>query len=1448
MKKTLFLALLSLASFAQAQDGTEWDKINITSVNRELAHTTAIPEGYQLSLDGEWRFKWVAKPSSAQKSWCATTFSDAAWDKIDVPSSWQVWGINHGKSWDKPLYVNVGYPFSYDSNTYSIMADRPGWFTYNGNMPNPVGTYRRHIEIPADWDGREVYARFNACGAGYYLWVNGQRVGYSEDSYTPAEFRITDYVQPGDNVIALQVYRFTGGSFLECQDYWRLTGIQRHCMLWSAPKTQIRDYFFTTDLDASYVDATAKLEATISGAAISDATLTMQISEKGSVVAEKIQTSVKNGKVTMSVPVTAPRLWSAEAPNLYDLTVTLTGADGKVIDERKSKVGFREVSIRKDGALLINGRRMIFYGVDRHDISPTNGRALTDDEIEQDIITMKRLNINAVRTSHYPNDPVFYDLCDKYGLYVLAEANVECHANTGLSSVEQFRKAMSERSANQVRWLRNHACIFMWSLGNESGGGNNFQTARDSIKALDPTRLIHYEGNSNYGDVSSTMYASTGTIEFTGSSRLGQSYPKPHIQCENSHSMGNSMGNQREYFELYEKYPCLTGEFIWDFKDQGILTTKNGTKYWAYGGDFGDNPNSGNFCINGVVRPDLSWTAKTYNVKKVYQPLEFKAVKASEGKFLMKSKLDFVSSDYMDVLYTIYKENEAVSNGTINDIVEADDSITIQIDMPKEMDNSAEYFVQFSARLKNATLWADAGYELCAEKLTLNTPEKPMYQVPTTGELTVSQTTSAITIKGENFSAQFSKTYGTLNNYQVAGVTVINQPLKLNLFRLPTDNDGNHNEGWDNMGLAKLSVKVNSMTYEQSEDGKTVDVNITDTYSGSSSGDKFVVTHRFKVCTDGVILASSTIQPSSKGAVLPKIGLRTELPSGMEQLTWFGRGPWDSYVDRKEASLPGVYQSTVSNQFEQYIMPQEHGTKQEVRWIALTNSDGVGLMVAAPDRMAASAVHFRPEDNYTNRNSRVTHTYDFKSCKPTILSLDARTRGLGNASCGPDVLSQYELRAEDVEMRYLLMPVTNSNVDNLCQMARVDIPICKNVGCERNANTGKVSLTCDTPGATVHYSTDGGETYHVYTSPFAFTEGGTILCYATKDGLYESAVQTYEYDMFINRSAWKVVSYDSQHGGNEASKAIDGSTDTFWHTEWSGGTPNHPHEIVIDMAKTYMVTEVIYNTRCDGNMNGAIKDYEIYLSNDVNKWGSPVARGQFANTTAAQVATLAQPSEGRYLRLVSKSEINGNAYASASEISISASGIVDNPTKCSSTEIKKTTTYYLQDVQSGLYLHYVSGSALYELAEGNFDDASFRFVFTPVTGHKSYYTVKTSSRYMSKSSANGWDITATTSTSGDKDTWIQVEQQDANDIYLRGAWQTSEYFNFDGHREGDHPYSNKASGNLFRFLTKAQATSVGVLAAPQQTTVYTLSGIKVNTPIEQLPHGLYIINGKKVSK
>ncbi|MDR2563037.1 MAG: discoidin domain-containing protein [Prevotellaceae bacterium] len=1273
-RTTISIFILALCWNISAQN--EWDDVNITQLNREAAHTLAIPFGneadalsgksleespYFMSLNGIWKFNWAPNPAAKPVGFETTSFDDGAWDNIDVPSVWQIYGVRNGKNWDKPLYVNTRYPFTYTKN-YSVMADRPSDWTYNNAMKNPVGSYRRTFTLPAGWKGREIYIRFNGAGHGFYLWINGQEVGYSEDSYLPAEFKITDYLQAGENTLAVQVYRFTSGSFLECQDYWRLTGISRDVFLWSAPATQIRDYFFKTDLDANYRNAQVTIDVQLTGTPLSNGKLRAILSKNGSPFAEQTLEKPIIGTNTMTFAVENPEKWSAELPNLYDLTLQLTDK-ANTLDLRGGKVGFREVGIGSKGELLINGKRMIFHGVNRHDHSEIGGRTLTREEMERDVKTMKRLNINAVRTSHYPNNPYFYDLCDKYGIYVLAEANVECHGNTGLSSVEIFRKPMVERSQNHVLWMRNHVSIFMWSYGNESGNGNNFQYVENAIKALDRTRLTHYEGNSQWADVSSTMYASVSSIENIGKTRLTEARPRPHIQCENSHAMGNAMGNVREYFDLYEKYPSLTGEFIWDWKDQSLKmpvpNNSKGEMYWAYGGDFGENPHDGNFCTNGLVFADHGLSSKSYNTKKMYQPVDFR--KKSENQYLVKSKLAFASTADYDFYYSVLEDGKKINTVKLNDILLAGgDSTEINIvALPENTRPDAEYFIRFNVYQKNASDWSEEGYEVASEQFALQTAVKSPYPVPTEGELTIQETSDKYTVTGANFSVEFSKVQGTLSAYVLNGKPLISNPLKLNVFRLPTDNDKAQTATWDAIGIRQLSVLAGN--WEVINAGSRITLNVTNTYTAVSPT-AFKAKLSFAVMSDGAVFINSLIEPQNKNVILPRIGFRLEMPADFENLTWFGRGPRDSYPDRKEAAFEGLYHSTVLQEWERYVLPQETGNKENVRWMALTDPVGDGILYVSANEMAASAAHFRPEDLYANQNSRAKHPYQANLCTNTVVNLDAQMRGLGNASCGPDVLEKYELKAMTTPFSFIILPLSEApNDEQLSEKARVAIPICTPVLIERDTE-GKIQFTTSTLNSLIKYAIDDG-VFQTYAEPFDFKQSGTIRAYASADGLIDGMICEAKFNLYIDKSEWKVVSYSSQASNDEAAaNAIDGKANTIWHTIWGNNAPVYPHEIIIDMGKTYRIESFIYQGRSDGN-NGRIKDYEVSFSNDPKVWGSAALRGRFANTSAAQIIAVPSKPEARYFKLIARSEVEKRAWASAAELGVEASAVVPDRKK-----------------------------------------------------------------------------------------------------------------------------------------------------------------------------------------
>ncbi|MFV0468942.1 MAG: glycoside hydrolase family 2 TIM barrel-domain containing protein [Dysgonomonas sp.] len=1443
--KSLFLItvfsslLLSAQTDFQNWDGA-WDNVSVTQINKEEPNTIAIPfaseddieqksieeSTYYHSLNGVWKFYWAKDPSAIPANFYEKSYDVSAWDNIDVPSVWQIYGLRNGKNWDVPVYTNVSYPFTYNSTTYSVMADRPSDWTYNNNMKNPVGSYKREFTIPSDWNGRDIYVRFNGAGEGYYVWVNGQKVGYSEDSYTPAEFRITDYLTSGANVIAVQVYRFTSGSFLEDQDMWRYSGICRDVFLWSAPKTQIRDYFFKTDLDDQYTEATVTLDVKITGENLTaGSSLVAKIMKGSTLIAQQELTSPAMGVNTMTMNVSNPDKWSAETPNLYDLIISLK-KDGNVVDIRGGKVGFREVGIGSKGELLINGKRMVFHGVNRHDHSEVNGRTISKAEMEMDIKTMKQLNINAVRTSHYPDNPYFYDLCDKYGLYVLAEANLECHGNGSLSGVELFRKPMVERNQNHVTRFRNHPSIFMWSYGNESGNGNNFEYVEKAIKALDNTRLTHYEGNSTWSDVSSTMYASYDNIKSIGESRLTDAKPRPHIQCENSHAMGNAMGNVREMFNLYEKYPALTGEFIWEWKDHGIkvpVPDDASKTYWAYGGNFGDKPNDGNFVADGLVFPDHTLSAKSYNTKKIYQPIDF--YMGEDGKtFQLKSKLAFKNTEDLDIYYSILEDGKVLKTEKLNTVLSAGETKSITIDETSLFTNAAaEYFIDFSVRQKNATWWAETGYEVAKEQLQLKKAIKPAYEMPATGSLSLQDNNDKVVVSGTNFSMEFSKLKGTLESYQLNGKQLINGPLELNVFRLPTDNDKTQTEAWDASGYRKLTVVPKTFDIKQTDSIITLSVENLYVATGQY---RFDTKLTFNILRDGTVFVNTIIDPAMKNAILPRIGYRLSMPSGFENMTWFGRGPLDSYADRKESCLAGLYNSTVTNQWVNYILPQETGNKEEVRWLSLRNNAGEGLLFVAPDKMAASATHFRAEDLYTNRNNRKNHPYEVTFNTNSIVTLDAQMRGLGNASCGSDVMSQYELRADYTLFNFMILPVSTQLTDEqLSEKARVESPVCSAVTIERDKK-GLVTLESPTTGAQIYYSVDG-EAFQSYSQPFDLSNGGTIKAYCELNGYFNSMETEKYFYLTIDKTKWRIARVSSQQSGNEAYYAIDDNENTIWHTPWGNNEPTHPHEIVVDMLYEYTVEQFTYQGRLDGS-NGRIADYDVYFSNDPNAWGQPAATGKFLNNSSVQTVNISSKPTARFFKLVAKSATDGSNWASAAELGIEASKkIVPSPEECKN-NIEPEIGYYVKHFYSGMYLQYKANTN-----EGDFcinplvkDNENFIFTFFPISGVDDTYNIKIKGKYINGDSGAGWRFRLgdRTNTEGQ----VKVEKQEDCTFMMKGMWRSDKYFNFDATTANSYVYADKSSGAIWQVEKVNQGNSIPGVVASGISVYPTLSKGTVN--------------------
>ena len=1472
-------SLGSLMSYSQTMN--EWDDVSVTSVNRLQSHDLSIPfadgdaahsldlsqSPWFLDLNGTWQFRWSPLPSRVPSGFYADDYDASAWDQITVPCPWQMYGVRNGKSWDKPLYVNTRYPFTYTSD-YSVMATRPNDYTYNESMKNPVGCYRRTFTLPEEWMGRKTFIRFNGAGHGYYVWVNGHFVGYAEDSYLPSDFDVTAYVREGENNVSVQVYRFTSGSFLECQDYWRLTGITRDVYLWSAPEQRIGDFFYyTTSLSASGTSGQGRLQVTLDGGGLQGMKLQMTISDGEDVVKELTKTLSSATSFTQSVSFSGIECWSAEHPKLYDLTLKLLTAEDGLVDMRACKIGFRTVGIRKDGALLINGKRLVVHGVNRHDFSQENGRTVSREEMLRDVLTMKRLNVNAVRTSHYPNNPYFYELCDRYGLYVLAEADVECHGNMGLSSEAKFKAPMVERNERHVRTFRNHVCIFGWSAGNESGGGNNFQSVMQAIKALDTSRITHYEGNSTWSDVTSTMYGSYGNMLSTGRDRLngykGGSSQRPHIQCENTHAMGNSMGNQIDMFrEVYEPYPAMVGEFVWDWKDQGLrmpVSGKNGQYYWAYGGDFGDNPNDGSFCCNGVVLPDCTPTAKSFNMKGVYQPVDVLPLDAGQGKFRVKNKLQQTKLTGYDIHYIISEDGIAVANGQLPDLDLAPwDSTTVTIPFDGiTFKPECRYTIRFSATQQEAMPWAEAGYEVAASEAVIREATSPQpYTYVGTDTLTLSGTGASRTVKGANFTISFSG--GTLSRYVLDGTTLINQPIKLNTFRIPTENDHTQEGNWESLGVRALTITSGTWEVEQDSARQWVQLSITDTYKTSTAALIFTVNKQFHVYPDGAVCVSTVTTPNIDGAVLPKLGFRFEMPASAEQITWLGRGPFDSYRDRNYAAHLGIYHSTVTDQWTNFIRPQETGNKEDVRWLAVTTSAGKGLMYASPAGMATTVGHWRAEDIYTSRYNRKGHPHEVTFQRSTIVSLDAWNRALGNASCGSDVLDRYERKLAQTPFCFMILPIREETSDSvLTRRGCIGLPVCQPVRFSDNGH-GFAVLTSDNPsGTTIYYSTDG-ETFLPYTEPVDMRQGGTLRAYAHAEGLAPSIVAEKYYGFFVDKKDWSIYSYDSQQGGREvAANAIDGDESTIWHTSYSGTTPDCPHELVVDMGHYYRVTAFAYKGRSDGS-NGRVLRYEVYFSPSPYLWGEPAASGTFSNTSDKQTVAIPSKPEARYMKFLVRSVVDDKRYASAAELYVEAEAMVPR-THWWISPINTAHHYRIREKQSKLCLHYQTNASEGHFCLGQFkeNDNSYIFTFTQAPGFTAFYKLRAASHYMAYDSGTDWRIVSQTASPTDKNGYIQVERLENGNAYLRAGWQNSKHFGFDSRNVGSYVYANKTTPGEFILedieeeadgIGEIQNDESGMKDEASNSAVYDLQGRQVMSvkPNASLKKGVYIMNGKKI--
>ena len=1330
----------------EGPDGTEWQSPEMLSLNKEQPHAyifpfaceeealKVLPDGssYYKSLDGTWKFHWVPSPEERPRDFYRLDYDVSAWDDIKVPGCWNVQGLQKDGSmkYGVPIYVNQPVIFYHevkvDDWREGVMRQPkdPRCTTYK--YPNEVGSYRRTFVLTTGWHQRgtkDVFINFDGVDSFFYLWINGKYVGFSKNSRNTASFNITPYLnQSGENTVAVEVYRSSDGSFLEAQDMFRLPGIFRSVYLTAMPKVRISDLVVrTTKL--------SKDEATIS----IDGTFANKSGKKQkglkvyySIYPVKLYTDecadpVKQAEVPLTdIPdfsmsnglrpvkefnfqcsMENPRPWSAEAPYRYVLVAELKDKKGKLLDCTSTYFGIRTVEIKETPAsedefglagryFYVNGKPVKLKGVNRHENNPTVGHAITREQMLEEVMLMKRGNINHVRLSHYSNDPYWYYLADKYGLYLEDECNIESHeyyyGKESLSHPKEWKAAHVARNMEMVHAHVNHPSIVIWSLGNEAGPGENFVAAYNAIKAFDTSRPVQYERNNDIVDMGSNQYPSVAWVQQVAKGKSNVKYPY-HIS-EYAHSMGNSLGNLVDYWQAMESTNYFCGAAIWDWVDQAIDTyTKDGKKYMGYGGDHGDWPNDGMFCMNGIMLPDLTPKPQYYEVKKVYQNVGVTLNGLKEGDrgviadftIFNKNYFEPISSrDYDIVAYTVL-DGEKMGDVPISlhEDIQPRKSVRCYCPVNEYVVGEGEYFLNVEFRLKEDKPWAKKGYVQMAEQLFVQNTrmdgsgwQRGVLQLSEEGEKTV--------VSGKNFNVTFDNTTGSLCGIQYDGKIILkDSPLQLSAFRAPVDNDNWARNQWFEQGLYDLQHKVIGKPYiEKSPEGpvgiaytivsqargrggvkyrpgkagqpyeSVADVSpLGETEEGVVS---FTTTQTYIIYPNGTVVLASSIVTSNPDLALPRLGYEVKLPSQFNQYAYYGRGPLNNYNDRKTGSFIGLYKSTVQEQFVNFPKPQSMGNREDVRWCSLRDEEGTGLLfVSELGTMSTSALPWS-----ALQMTLAQHPHELPESDGTYLHLDCKVNGLGGNSCGQGgPLKQDRVQGALHQMKILIRPL---NEDDEPGFIRRSI-LCP-VAIYRD-KAGKVTIAGDPEYGLedypIYYRIDKGKT-EKYTGTFIFQKGGTV--YAWYEGDEKNPVSaTFE---SIEKVPLDVVYVSSEEGpgGEVAKNLVDNDRSTIWHTMYSITVPKYPHWIDFDCNELKTLKGFTYLPRQDGSPNGNIKGYKVQVSQDGKTWSEAVSEGEFENNAKEKKVLFAKPLKARYLRFTALSSQNGADFASGAEFGI----LVDN--------------------------------------------------------------------------------------------------------------------------------------------------------------------------------------------
>ena len=1270
-----------------APTGWEWQSPDSVAVNKQQPHAwffsfrnidearKVLPENssYWKSLDGMWKFHWAPNPDERPKDFFRTDYDVSKWDDIKVPMNWNMAGLQRdGKNkYGDPLYSNQRVIFQHSWQPMNdwkggVMRTPPkDWMTYRNR--NEVGSYRRTFSVPADWKGQEIYLNFDGVDSFFYLYINGKYVGFSKNSRNLAEFNITPYLnkEGEENTVAVEVYRHSDGSFLESQDMFRLPGIFRTVALTAKPQVQVRDFKAIPDLDETYSNAklhiTAQLQnlskKAIKGYTIQYSLYANRLYSDENTLLSGVTASAKlagklnaKGEIELEATLDAANkvnLWSAEAPHRYTLVGELKDGKGRTVQTFSTFVGFRKVEIKETPAekdefglagryYYLNGQPIKLKGVNRHENNVKAGHTVSREQMEHEVFLMKRGNINHVRNCHYPDAPYWYYLCDKYGIYLEDEANIESHqyyyGKQSLSHVPQFRNAHIARNMEMVHATVNHPSVVIWSLGNEAGPGKTFVDCYNAIKAYDTSRPVQYERNNDIVDMGSNQYPSIAWVQGAVQGKYKLKYPF-HIS-EYAHSMGNACGNLIDYWDAIESTNFFMGGAIWDWVDQALdkQDPATGKTYWAYGGDFGkDNkPNDGMFCMNGIMRPDLTPKAQYFEVKKVYQNVGVKAIDMKQGQIEIFNKNYFEPLKNYQIVWSLYKDGVCVKKnqplqGAKNIVGPREKGIyTLPYDYAS-LDANSEYFVTVQFLLGKDMPWAKKGYVQMEEQLRVKGADvaaPSIAAVAKTGKALKYQLDKAAkraSITGGNFQVAFDLNTGAIYSLKYGNQEIIkdgNGP-KLDAYRAPTDNDagiGYHN-AWFKNGLYDLQHVVKSWTCTPNKKDGTYKLDFTVESQGKEGCDvnygnrdrdpescynfeknkhaltdadlKFTSRQIYTIYKDGSIEMQSAIGANRSKVILPRIGYSMVLPSELNQYDYYGRGPVNNYNDRKTSQFIGWYHSPVAEQGIMLPKPQAQGNREEVRWCAVTNSQQQGVVFISDSTMSASALPWSQQEL-----TLAAHPYQLPKSSGTHLHLDAKVTGLGGASCGQGgPLTPDQVRSTPTTFGFIIRPAVKSELPNLVKVSATGRKMVKDIMQQMKQNQQNTGLQ---------------------------------IAFAS--------------------------SQEPDEG--DASYLVDGDPSTIWHTMYSITLAKYPHWVDFDAGKQKVIKGFTYLARQDGSLNGCIKDYEIYVSNDNKTWGEPVAKGSFEKTAKLQKVMFGKPVKARYVRLRALNEQSGQDYASGAEFTL----------------------------------------------------------------------------------------------------------------------------------------------------------------------------------------------------